>query len=263
MGFALDHGLIISTLVSGRVCRVPTVDHPNKRNGAYAYFHDFAWLQNWAAHSSPVMWFLKDSGNVAKAVYREARKSYADERTRQHGKAQAKAKQILANCELMPHAYLEKKGFPGLHGLVSDHKLVIPMRRGQDVSGLQTVTSWGEKKFLYGQDNQCATHRIGRGRDNVLCEGYATALSLAACLKGDYSIWVCFSAGNMVKVAKQLGRGIVIADNDASDTGRKAALATGLPFFMPETTGQDLNDLWLDIGTLKTSLLLRKFVSAL
>jgi putative DNA primase/helicase len=35
----------------------------------------------------------------------------------------------------------------------------------------------------------------------------------------------------------------VVADNDASGTGQKAAESIGLPWMMPDTIGQDFNDL--------------------
>jgi putative DNA primase/helicase len=58
------------------------------------------------------------------------------------------------------------------------------------------------------------------------------------------SVVVCFSASNMVQVADQIpGKRYVFADNDASETGAKAAEATGLPWTMCDSVGWDANDL--------------------
>jgi putative DNA primase/helicase len=55
--------------------------------------------------------------------------------------------------------------------------------------------------------------------------------------------------------------GYVIADNDSSDTGMTAARATELPYWMPDTTGTDINDFHKLYGTFKTSQELRRWLS--
>ena len=112
-------------------------------------------------------------------------------------------------------------------------------------------------------------------------EGYATALSLQATLRylsRDAEVVVCYSSlGNLAKCAR---RGVVIVDHDAhicprapygcgarwsaagvvpqrcpmcggdkvvQAAGEKAAMATGLPYWMPPELGDDLNDYWLRV----------------
>src|SRR5205807_706613 len=86
----------------------------------------------------------------------------------------------------------------------------------------------------------------------LLCEGYATALSVRAALQSLYRddrVIVCFSAGNLARVAGLYGpRAVVVADNDASGTGEAAARSTGLSWVMPAEVGQDANDLHLARG---------------
>jgi phage/plasmid primase-like uncharacterized protein len=77
------------------------------------------------------------------------------------------------------------------------------------------------------------------------CDGYATALSVRAALKSmkqRYKLHVCFSAGNMVRVAAGLECGIVIADHDQSGTGQQAAKEIGWPSWLSDVAGEDAND---------------------
>jgi len=55
---------------------------------------------------------------------------------------------------------------------------------------------------------------------------------------------VCFSDSNMVHVAEQIkGPAFVVADNDKSLAGERAAVKTGLPWRMSDVLGEDANDL--------------------
>jgi hypothetical protein len=58
---------------------------------------------------------------------------------------------------------------------------------------------------------------------------------------------VCFSAGNIPVVAAQYRSGFVVADHDESRAGEKAAVKTGLPWWMPPEIG-DANDFHLARG---------------
>lgn len=259
--FAVDNGLIINSLVSGRIVRCPTVAHPHKKNGAYGYFNDFGFVQDWAKYDAPLFWFKKGVDKTSQVI-RQARQSFDQERIKLQAKAAQKAKSILSESELLPHYYLEKKGFPEMSALVHENKLVVPMYVNNQLSGIQAIARWGDKKFLFGQNNKLAVFRIGSGRFNVLCEGYATGLSIFSCLSPDYSVWVCFSANNLVKVAESLNNPrFIVADNDASKTGENAATKTGCRFYMPPEVGQDFNDMWQQIGKLKSQIALRKAIN--
>ncbi len=104
----------------------------------------------------------------------------------------------------------------------------------------------GQKRFLKGGKVSGGVYHLGDGKFQVWVEGYATGLSVWKALaiihdKQDIKVTVCFSAGNLKKVARQKSCGAVVADNDASGEGLKAARATGLPFWMPDEPG-DAND---------------------
>lgn len=188
---------------------------------------------------------------------REREKQFAAEQRRRQAEVALHARQLVADAALGIHPYLQRKGFPLRSGLVRDGKLVIPVRDATDYGDIisaQLIDETGEKRFLTGGRTKNGIHRLGvapdRARRVVLCEGYATGLSLDAALQrlpGPHSVVVCFSAFNLERVAEFV-RGLICADNDESGTGEESAKRTGLPWVMPETVGDDFNDLHLKSG---------------
>jgi putative DNA primase/helicase len=177
------------------------------------------------------------------------------ERKKLSTEAVSKAVRMLNDSGYRTHAYLEAKGFPDEQGSVLNIEnkpvLLIPMRVGKSLVGVQQIWEDGTKKFLYGQRTSGATFAFDNKGINIVCEGYATALSIRAAMKQmkqRYTIHVCFSAGNMVKVAAGLESGLVVADNDKSGTGQQAAAEIGWPVWMSETVGEDANDCHRRIG---------------
>jgi putative DNA primase/helicase len=266
--FATSHGLIINSIISGRWVRIPTRSHPRSKNGAYFFDGEYGFVQDWASMPSPVLW---KTDRVLDAIelsamqsrMRESQKMYADARKFDQAKAADKARWIISQSKMETHAYLDYKGFPSALGLVwrpdeDTNLLAVPMRIGKEVVGVQLIDRDGGKKFLTGQKTNDAEFVIGSSGQNIYCEGYATGLSIYTALnaiKIPARVHVCFSAGNLVRLAKN---GIVIADNDASGTGKKAAESTNLPYLMSEHIGEDFNDMWRRIGTLRAGMLLRK-----
>jgi putative DNA primase/helicase len=142
--------------------------------------------------------------------------------------------------------------------------LCIPMRVGSTLVGVQLINREGKKRYLTGQRTSGAEYLIannGHGAEDFWVEGYATGLSLRDCLhalKMRYRIHITFSAGNLEKMARAAGAGYVIADRDDSGTGERVALASGLPYFLPDVG--DLNDLHKTEGTFRASQILRKWL---
>ena len=96
---------------------------------------------------------------------------------------------------------------------------------------------------------------MGSGQTRWLVEGFATGLSVRAALRSMYlddAVIVCFSAGNLAKISGTY----VVADNDSSGTGQNAAQKTGLPWWMPPSTG-DANDFHQERGLAALSQILR------
>ena len=244
IAFAADHGLIIDRLIVGKWVRCSTIDHPRKMNGSYIYNGDDGAIKNWATHEKAIYWRDKEQ-NVDREVIMRSIKKSDDERKLRQARAAKKAGWIMHHAKCDHHPYLAAKGFPTEKGWVWEGKLVVPMRVDGHLVGCQLIDQDGGKKFLYGQQTKGATARIDAKGVNILCEGYATGLSIRAALKHAgvrYSIIVCFSAGNMIEVAKQYPDCFVVADHDESGTGQRTAKKIGRPFWKSPVEGYDAND---------------------
>ena len=260
--FARGHGLIIRDVVTDKWVATATEDHPNKRNGRYKFLGDVGWVQNWATMERPQMW--RSTTRTPTIDYRKRINQANEERIVMQRKAAERGAWIMSQTTMKPHKYLVKKGFPDevAHVWEKDGKslLVLPMRIQRDIAGVQLIGDEGHKQFLSGQKTKGATLTIDAKGLPIFCEGFATALTirrLMKIIKIRYTIYCCFSAGNVKEVAGGIPGGIVIADNDSNGTGEKVARETGKPYWMPPTTGLDLNDYWLDVGDFKASQVLR------
>jgi len=256
--FARSHGLIIEGVIPNRWVAVPTVDHPRKRNGRYKYMGSIAWLQNWATMQSPVVWRGEEGVSVSvRSMLQKANKDRQEEAK----KAAAKAGWILHQCKQDIHPYLISKGFPEETGNVWEGNLVIPMRANGKLVGCQIINDKGEKKFLKGQTTKGAAFVMDAKGVPILCEGFATALSIRAAMKLikiRYTIYCCFSASNMQHIAGQVRGGIIVCDNDLNSVGENAARATGKPYWISDVAGFDFNDHWRAKGEFHASQSLKK-----
>jgi putative DNA primase/helicase len=123
--------------------------------------------------------------------------------------------------------------------------LVLPMRIGGNLAGVQLITEDGEKKFLYGQRTQGASLTMDAKGIPIFCEGMATALSVRQAMrlvKVRYRIECCFSAGNLKTISGRFPDGLIVADNDKSETGLRCARDTGKPYWISSAVGDDFND---------------------
>jgi putative DNA primase/helicase len=255
--FARSHGIIIHDLPPlGVWRRYPTEDHPRSRNGAVKFMGEVGFVQNHATSTVVSIW-KPDSPitTKVKSTYLASIRSAEDEQKKKQHQAMQRAVGMLNGSGLSTHPYLEAKGFPDEQGNVlwQDGKpvLLIPMRVAGNLVGLQQIDEDGGKKFLYGQRTSNAVFTFDNKGMNVLCEGYATALSVRLAfkqMKQRYTLHVCFSAGNMAKVAAGLEPGLLIADNDASGTGQRVAEESGWKYWLSDRIGEDANDFHQRVG---------------
>ena len=269
VNFARDHGLILNNIVYDKWVATPTEDHPRSSNGRYKFLGEVGWVINWATMEKPVTWFAEGK-TASSADVKKRIASSNNEREQLAQKARSKAEWILSQTSLQMHPYLVKKGFPNEHGnvWVKDDKevLVIPMRSGKSLIGCQLIDDEGNKKFLHGQTSKGATFTIDAKGTPILCEGYATGISIRDIMKQmniPYRVYICFSASNMEFVARNIGQGIVIADNDPNSVGEMTAKKTGKPYWISETVGEDFNDYHKRVGNFKASQSLKKLLLSL
>ena len=254
--FCRVQGILIDHLpLMGEWKRYPTEDHPRSRNGAVKYLGTHGFAQNHATSTEVSLWQseekydLKKQESISKAV-----QDAEQDKVKRQKEAADKAAFILKNSQFCQHQYLKDKGFPDEHGYVFIKEgipsLVIPMRVKNSLVGVQLIDPDGNKKFLFGQRTSNAEFIFDNKGPHIFCEGYATALSIRMALKNlkkRYTIHVCFSAGNMLKVSDGM-EGHIVADNDESKTGENTAKRIGLPFWISEVIGEDFNDFQRRIG---------------
>jgi phage/plasmid primase-like uncharacterized protein len=256
LDFAHAHGVIIDSLPPVGVWkRYPTEDHPRSRNGAVKFMGTHGFVQNHATMQEVNTWRNEGESTIAvQEVQRIARQAQQDT-AKFNAQAAQKANWILGQCKTQKHAYVESKGFPdevvNVWTTDTGAVAVIPMRVNAELVGCQLINEDGTKKFLFGQRSGGAQFIFDNKGDHFLCEGYATGLSVRHALKNmkkKYTIHVCFSASNMVKVAANLPGGVVVADNDKSGTGERVARDIGWPYWMSDKVGEDFNDAHIRLG---------------
>jgi putative DNA primase/helicase len=274
--FARAHGVDIDPAKlypSEKIRRCGTVDKPRSTNGAFFWDGERGWVFNWAEEAR-VQWYRDDQAkpwtDAEKRAWAARRQSARADTENRYRNAALFAQTLIRSTVPGPHDYLTLKGFPDVQGMVAgDGALIIPMRSlpTNELQGAQVIR-WEEeerkwvKKMVPGMRAKGAVLRIGdkTAPETILCEGYATGLSIAAALRSvglRASVLICFSASNMEFIAPQLkGRCFVFADNDKSQTGEKSAKATGLPYCMSLIEGEDANDLHARAGLMAVCQLL-------
>jgi phage/plasmid primase-like uncharacterized protein len=266
--FCRLHGVLIPHMPPlGLWRRYPTEDHPRSRNGAVKFMGDVGFVQNHATQVSVSIWKPETPVKIDHRSLQEQIDRAARDTARRQAEASKKAAWILHQCQYASHEYLRKKGHAEEVGNIfvkdGEKLLVIPMRIGKNLVGVQLIDEAGGKKFLTGMRSAGAEFVIDNRGVNILTEGYATALSVRKIMKSlkmRYTVRVTFSAGNLLKIAKTLDSAFVVADNDLSQTGEKTAIETGFPYWISDTVGEDFNDYHMRVGTFQATQALYKML---
>lgn len=256
--FARLHGLLIKDLILNRWVRVGTEDHPRKQNGAYIFDGHEGALINFAVHDRHIR-FKSEEPFVPDPNAKAKRLAAKQELELRQKKAAGKASFIMKSAVKEQHPYLIRKGFPD-RGLVWNGLLILPMRVGQHLVGCQMIQEDGTKRFLTGQITKGASLVIDAKGRNILCEGFATGMSVRRAMKHlreRYTIHICFSAGNMLEIAKNLRDPLVIADNDPMGVATAKKIASR--YWVGEA-GEDFNDTEQRLGTVRAAESLREFI---
>jgi len=276
--FASSHGLIVNAVYpSDKIWRCPTVTKPRKKNGAYWFDGLCGWILNWEDGNTQALWWKDENAHVTEADRERVRKLRMERQRKEaalHRQASEKAARMMREADEEEHYYLRHKAegkakqLAGQKALVLNHEMLVPMYHAitGELLGLQRIfvenNQW-TKKFLYGSNTDLAVFAIGNGDKKILCEGYATGLSIkAACDNAGLpvSVIVCFTAGNILKVAAALKPDLIFADHDAPDprkpdkefgVGIDVAMRTGFPWTCSPIQGEDANDMHQRAGILR------------
>lgn len=234
-----------------------------------------AW--NWQTGQKETVRLMDEMTPIDRRKMAEKRQKDDSEKRERAARAAHVAESLLAAAKLGTHPYLVRKGFPteqahvlpasavaeiGGQYLVPDGghvALIIAARIGQRLSSAQLIWEDGSKKFLAGGEMGGAVHRMSRGSETWLCEGFATGLSLRLALKAinrSATVLCCFSASSLATVALGTeGRCFIAADHDKPleqfgwiGTGEHFAKVAGKPFTMPPEQGMDFNDMHIKQG---------------
>ena len=216
----------------------------------------------WCAKSDTAMTATEHDTHRQRIAAMKAQRE-ADVIQRQQSAAMDATQRLAAATPCTQHAYLTTKGVQA-HGEKVDSagSLILPMR---DTAGklhsLQTITTDGDKRFLFGGLVKGCYHSIGKPAFLlIVCEGYATGASIHE--STGHAVAMAFNAGNLEAVALALRakyphlKIIIAADDDHQTTGnpgitkaKAAAQAVGglvaVPLF-PAGRGvkdTDFNDL--------------------
>lgn len=225
----------------------------------------------------------KGLGEEERAALREQRRAHAEreraERAELAKLASASAAAVWrAGTVVGRSAYLERKGVDAeACRYLRDGSIVVPLLRydlprEQALQAVQRIWPDGAKRFTKGFSKPGVCLRLGHvvvGEPLLVCEGYATGLTLRMAVERRLPVFVALDAGNLLPVAELL-RGLfpqapllICADDDWRTVGNpgrekahKASRAIAhchytYPIFRPALRGPkdtDFNDLHLAEG---------------
>lgn len=222
-------------ILDGMPHRVPVIEKNGRGlDGCYCLHGDgrpAGWAQNHVtgvyiklvatgAHLSP------EELARQRATFAARKAEHEQQRKAQHAEAARKAvERFEGGHAVTAHPYLVAKGVPPI-GPVREQagKLLIPIRDAEgNFRGLQSIDDEGRKRFTPGMEKKggfCLLddEKQFNGGEIILCEGYATGVSLA--LATEKPVAVAFDAGNLEAVAEALREKFprmaitICADND-------------------------------------------------
>jgi len=258
-----------SILEDDRIHRCPTELHPTTRNGAYRTDGYRGWVMNWETGEKAIWHAERESLRHPPVPLPSLTKRRAEEAAAAEFATKI-ARHKVTKATAQTHPYLARKGFPKTLGLVFEGLLLVPARLDGKIVSLQEIAADGTKRTLKDSKIAGASFTIGSGRNEILCEGYATGLSIWTAGTGLHlpvRVTCCFAAANLAAVAERRRKAVVVADNDKPlpqfgglGAGEFYARRTGLPWVMPPIVETDANDLHLGGGLhALQALLLRLF----
>ena len=249
--------------------------------GTFVVVGSFGDWRGQERHRVEVDW--KGIGEEERAALQARRQAQAqadaEARAQAAAAASMTAAQLWAAASRQGHSpYLQRKAVQAeACRYLRDGSIVVPllrydMPREQALRGVQTIRPDGTKRFTRGFDKPGACLRLGHvvvAQPILVCEGYATGLTLRMALERRLPVVVALDAGNLQPVAERMRALhpqcplLICADDDwrtEGNPGRMKAhkLARAVahcaytwPVFRPGNRGEkdtDFNDLHVRDG---------------
>lgn len=246
------------------------------QGGSYVVLGAFGNWRGQESHRVEVDWAGISADERAELEARRQAQAAAAEQERAQSAAQAhmNAAELWAVASRQgSSAYLQRKGVEGeACRYLRDGSIVIPLLRYDEprehaLKALQRIWADGRKRFTKGFSKPGVCLRLGHvlvGEPVLVCEGYATGLTLRMAVQRRLPVVVALDAGNLQPVAELMrtmypsSTLLICADDDyrtAGNPGRHKAHAASKavaecrytwPVFRPGARGPkdtDFNDL--------------------
>jgi len=250
-------------------------------SGQYVVLGSFGSWKTGEKHKVEVDWKGINEAERAELQARRQAQAEADARAREAAAARAAmtaAELWAAASRTGASAYLQRKGVDAeACRFLPDGSIVIPLLRydlprEDALRAVQQIFVDGSKRFTKGLLKPGVCLRLGLvqvGEPLLVCEGYATGLTLRMAVGKRLPVFVALDAGNLLPVCELLralyprSRILVCADDDSRTPGNpgreKAHKASRqverctytYPVFLPQMRGPkdtDFNDLHVRFG---------------
>lgn len=246
--FAFDKGVLVRGYVpdDNKPHRFGTREKPKSKNG-WVVLHAGAKSGVCGDWQDPgVSYFWQEAGSKPYTAVQiqklrdTARK--AIEADHKEGAAAAKrtwdTAKLTGGSEYFTKKQITPTGDIRFHG----EDIIIPIYdKDNQLITVQRIRPDGTKRFTTKAKKAGGHFKIpGKGKI-IICEGYATGCSIHYAT--GYTIIVALDAGNIPKVAEYIEADMIACDNDKLGISEKYAKQTDIPYVMPNTVGDDFNDL--------------------
>lgn len=205
--------------------------------GSYVVVGAFGNWREGARHRVEVDWkgISQEERAALEARRQEQAAAAARERAEQAAQAAMNASELWASASRTGESpYLQRKGIePEACRFLPGGAIVIPLLRydaprEDALRGAQVIQADGTKRFTRGFAKVGAALRLGHvavGEPILICEGYATGLTLRMAVDRRLPVFVALDAGNLLPVAELLrgmypdSRLLICADDDFRTKG--------------------------------------------
>jgi len=218
--FAIEHGLLINSLELNKWVRVGTVDHPQKKNGAYIFDGHTGALINFALHDKHIIYkskdpYVHDPNAVAK------RQQLHKERLERQEKAKRKADYIVSQTTQSTHPYMIR---------TKGASLMIEKMAGRDIVCEGLATAMSVRRAMH---HLCVPYRIH------ICFSANNMVEIASCLANPLVIADHDDTG--IRCAKKIASTYWLGEagedfNDAEQRQGTAVVADSLRSFLYSTS---------------------------